>query len=337
MDGDLSNNLRGRVLQLAHGKGESFGALAMEIYEYQRKNNGVYRRWVEHMGKNPDDHAADIMDCHRLHISAWKYHNLVSGSYSPEVVYTSSGTSSSTTASHYVLSEDFYLSNTVAAFEHRYGAIKDTCILGLLPSYLERRGSSLVAMVEEFISRSGIEHSGTYLHDFSKLHNVLHHTRRESIPTVLLGVSFGLLDFVEQYSMYYPELVVMETGGMKGRRKEITRAQLHEQLRVGFAVEHIHSEYGMTELLSQAYSSGGGLYHPSATMQVVITELNDPMTVAPYGKAGVINVIDLANIDSCSFLMTEDVGIGYEDGTFEVLGRLDASDMRGCNLMVTDI
>ena len=202
---------------------------------------------------------------------------------------------------------------------------------------MERSGSSLVGMVEEFVKVSKYEESGMYLNNHKELSALLNGCKERKIPTLLIGVSFGLLDYLEDYQHDFEDLIVMETGGMKGRREEMTKAGLHDRLKSGFGVSDIYSEYGMTELMSQAYSTGGGLFRPSATMKVFITEINDPKCQAAYGKSGIINIIDLANINTCAFLCTDDIGIAYEDGTFEVIGRLDHSDIRGCNLMVSDL
>lgn len=331
-----SDHLRRRVAALAHGEYTNFELLAADIYRLQSEHCQPYRKWLSHFPYNPTEHST-VVDIPRLPISAWKLEKVRTGTFDPAVTYTSSGTSGSTTARHAVRDESFYIKNAIAAFEKQYGPVKERCIVGLLPSYMERTGSSLVSMVQAFIDQSNLSQSGTYLYDHASLHKVLTDNSIRQVPTVLIGVSFALLDFVEQYSIRFPELIVMETGGMKGRKEELTRSQLHRRLTAGFGVSTIHSEYGMTELLSQSYSTGQGIFRPAATKRVIITEMNDPLTVSPYGKAGIINIIDLANVDSCSFIITEDIGVGYADGSFEVLGRLDTADLRGCNLMVSDL
>jgi len=310
-----------------------FYNLAHNVYDYQKENNTHYSKWASAFSRN----IKTLADIPKLHVSAWKSKIVKTGSFDHDVVFESSGTTGSVTSSHYVKDKEYYLENTVLGFEEVYGSVKNYCILGLLPSYLEREGSSLVAMVDHFIKKSKYEKSGTYLLDHQSLEKVLLSNKSNHIPTVLIGVSFGLLDFIDSYNIEFPELIVMETGGMKGRRAEMSKTRLHEIISAGFGVKKVHSEYGMTELLSQAYSQGSGIYRPSSTMKVIMTEINDPLTQAPFGKAGVISIVDLANIDSCSFISTEDVGIGYEDGTFEIIGRLDQSDIRGCNLMVSDL
>ena len=219
-------------------------------------------------------------------------------------------------------------------FEAFYGAVADYCVLGLLPSYLERSGSSLIAMVDHFIQLSKHPKSGFFLYDHAALADVLRQCQKTQQPTLLIGVSFALLDFAEQYSLDLSRITIMETGGMKGRRKEITRQVLHTILQDAFQVDVIHSEYGMTELLSQGYSKGKGIFYPTPTMKVLAREITDPFAVQKNNKTGVLNIIDLANLDSCAFIATDDLGKVAVDGSFEILGRLDSSDVRGCNLMV---
>ena len=322
-----------QVTKLAQGQSVDFDLLAYQVYQYQYKHCEVYRSWAQSFDKTVES----VADIPKLHISAWKNHQVISGAYEWEQVYTSSGTTGSSVSKHHVRDVNYYLQNSKLGFEAAYGPISNYCVLGLLPSYLERQGSSLVAMVESFIKLSKYPNSGTYLYDHAELHKILTENSADSIPTLLIGVSFGLLDFVEQYQLTFPELIVMETGGMKGRRTEMSKVAMHTELQEGFGVPMIHSEYGMTELLSQAYSSGNGLFFPSATLKVLTTEINDPLALAPYGKSGIINIIDLANIDSCSFICTEDLGIRHEDGSFEIIGRLDNSELRGCSLMVSDL
>jgi hypothetical protein len=215
-----------------------------------------------------------------------------------------------------------------------YSDIKDYTVLALLPSYLEREGSSLIYMVDDLIKQSDNPDSGFFLYNHDELYQQLIKQQEAQKPTLLIGVTFGLLDFIEQYNIHFPELIVMETGGMKGRRKEMIREELHQVLCKGFGVSTIHSEYGMTELLSQAYSKGEGIFDCPPWMQIIIRDTNDPITTLSNGKTGGINVIDLANINSCSFIATQDLGKTYADGSFEVLGRFDQSDIRGCNLLI---
>jgi hypothetical protein len=269
-----------------------------------------------------------------LPISFFKSHTLQSGSWLPETEFSSSATTGQIPSRHLVRSLDFYLENTRHGFARFYGNPADWCILALLPSYLERTGSSLVAMADDWINRSKYPQSGFFLHDFEALAARIRFCQAQNIPTLLLGVSFALLDFAADYPMNLQGLTVMETGGMKGRRREITRAELHETLKIAFNLEQIHSEYGMTELLSQAYLSQGERFYPAPTMQVHTAEINDPFAWVPFGRPGVLNIIDLANVDTLSFIATEDLGRVYADGSFEVIGRLDVAERRGCNLMV---
>ena len=252
----------------------------------------------------------------------------------PETTFFSSGTTGQIPSQHLVKSLDWYHYISTYGFEQQYGSLKDYCILGLLPSYLERPGASLVSMVDAFIKASKYEESGFFLDQFSDLYQSLLMCREKGIPTILWGVSFALLDFMEAYSIAFPELIIMETGGMKGRRKEMTRQELHQTLKQAFQVAHIHSEYGMTELLSQAYAPKNGRFLPTSAMKIAITDPTDPFTFLAVGKRGLINIIDLANLDTISFIATQDIGCTYDDGSFEVLGRHDASEVRGCNLMI---
>jgi hypothetical protein len=278
-----------------------------------------------------------LQDIPFLPISAFKSNKLHCELIKEEQVFFSSGTTGSAPSKHFVFDLKLYLKNALSIFESFYGKVEEYCFLALLPSYLERSGSSLVQMVDYFIAQSQYQQSGFYLYDHLDLKNQLDDCKKRKIPTVLFGVSFALLDFSEEYSVSFPELIIIETGGMKGRKTEITRDALHNIIAKGFKVDNVHSEYGMTELFSQAYSKNKGVYHPGRTMSVIIKEISDPFNSVEKGKTGIINIIDLANVDSCAFIETQDLGKKYDDGTFEVLGRLDVSDIRGCNLMVSDL
>ncbi len=251
-----------------------------------------------------------------------------------ETTFTSSGTTGMINSKHLVTDISWYEESFRRAFEIFYGDIKDYCILALLPSYLEREGSSLIYMAEDLVKRSANPDSGFFLYNHDELFQQIKKQQQIKRPTLLIGVTFALLDFVEQYPINFPELIVMETGGMKGRRKEMIREELHETLCKGFGVDAIHSEYGMTELLSQAYSKGNGIFNCPPWMKVITRDTNDPVSTLDTDKTGGINVIDLANINSCSFIATQDLGRVYKDGSFEVLGRFDNSDIRGCNLLI---
>lgn len=254
------------------------------------------------------------------------------GSWEPELTFTSSGTTGQQVSRHGVPSKAFYLRHAQRLFESVYGSLRKYDVFCLLPSYLERTGSSLVAMAEHFIEQSASPRSGFFLRDLDRLVRLLG-AHQEDRQVLLLGVSFALLDLAEAHELDLSRCIVMETGGMKGQRPEITRAELHEILMKRFHVQRVHSEYGMTELMSQAYSQGGGLYKNPASMRVILRERNDPFS-PDLPESGVINIIDLANFRTCAFVETQDLGKGLQDGHFEVLGRIDASDARGCNLLV---
>jgi hypothetical protein len=238
------------------------------------------------------------------------------------------------TSSHYVTDVTWYTESFRKAFTLFYGDVKDYTVLALLPSYLEREGSSLIYMATDLIKESAKLDSGFYLYNHEELYGQLKKQRKEEKPTLLIGVTFALLDFTEKYNLNFPELIVMETGGMKGRRKEMIREELHGLLCKGFGTENIHSEYGMTELLSQAYSKGKGIFNCPPWMKIMIRDPNDPLSNLGNEKTGGINIIDLANINSCSFIATQDLGKIYADNSFEILGRFDNSDIRGCNLLI---
>ena len=269
-----------------------------------------------------------------LPIEFFKSQRVVSNNHDVQVIFTSSGTTGITTSSHNVTDVSWYEASFRKAFELFYGDIKDYTVLALLPSYLEREGSSLIYMADDLIKQSQNPDSGFFLYNHEELYKQLIKQQHNNKPTLLIGVTFALLDFVENYSLNFSELIVMETGGMKGRRKEMIREELHEQLRKGFGVAAIHSEYGMTELLSQAYSKGDGIFNCPPWMRIITRDTNDPITLIKDNKAGGINIIDLANVNSCSFIATQDLGKVYADGSFEVLGRFDNADIRGCNLLI---
>lgn len=327
-------NPRNHLLEKVSSKITNFEGIMLEVFRYQAKNNFVYADYIRSLGVDVPA-ISEPQKIPFLPISAFKSHQVTTGNIPIERIFNSSGTTSSERSSHFVADVAFYKANAVRAFEALYGAINDFTILALLPSYLEQGGSSLVYMVEKFIEKSHCDQSGFYLNDYQKLRDQLLKLKAQQKKTLLIGVSYALLDFAEQFpGLGFPELTVMETGGMKGRRREIIREELHEQLKKGFGLEMIHSEYGMTELLSQAYSLGDGLFIPAPTMCVYIRDAYDPLSFLPIGKSGGLNIVDLANIDSCSFIATDDLGRVCGDGRFEVLGRLDSSDIRGCNLMV---
>jgi len=305
---------------------------ALELFQFQYRENLLYRQFADLIRVNPPS-ISTLHQIPFLPVSFFKTAALRTGHFEAEIIFESSGTTRQATARHFVRDLDLYRESFVKGFELFYGNPRDYCFLGLLPSYLERKTSSLVYMVDELIRLSGHEQSGFYLYDFEKLHSVLLDLERKGQRTILIGVSFALLDFAEQYGMQLSHTIVMETGGMKGRRKELTRIELHEILEKKLGISQVHAEYGMTELLSQAYSSGKGLYRPVPWMKMLVRDEDDPLQLRESGE-GLLNVIDLANRDSCAFIATDDVVKLYEDGSFEVMGRLDHSDIRGCSLLL---
>ena len=309
-----------------------FHSAALAVYEFQYQNNPVYQEFCNHLKKTPKQ-VKQLSDIPFLPIEFFKSKQLITSDKKPEILFTSSGTTGSKTSTHYVTDIQFYEQSYLKAFEEFYGNISEYCVLALLPSYLEREGSSLVYMVDDLIKKSNHTDSGFYLDEIEILKDKLVQLDAPANKILLIGVSFALLDFVEKHQLQLKNTIVMETGGMKGRRKELIREELHTQLKQGFGVENIHSEYGMTELLSQGYSNGNGIFKTPPWMKVLARDTEDPLNMQAYGKTSGINVIDLANLNSCAFIATQDLGKVYEDGSFEVLGRYDNSDIRGCNLM----
>lgn len=314
-------------------RADNFEEVALAVFRWQAQFNPVYAQYLSLLQVDPKQITA-LSKIPFLPISLFKGFSIKTGSWVPEAIFSSSGTTGQIPSQHEVRSVDWYKENTERGFKFFYGDPADFCFLALLPSYLERSGSSLVLMAEHFIQQSTFDASGFFLNDFEALAQRIKKLNQEGIPTVLLGVSFGLLDFIEQYQIDFADLIIMETGGMKGRRKEMTRKELHQPIQSAFGVDLIHSEYGMTELFSQAYSKGEGRFFAAETMKVLIRDVTDPFAMLGPGRHGAVNIIDLANLDTCSFVATDDLGIRYDDGAFEVLGRLDGSEMRGCNLMV---
>jgi phenylacetate-coenzyme A ligase PaaK-like adenylate-forming protein len=324
-------DLKQDIFDISNAK--QFETVALQVFKYQFENNPVYRSYCDLLFKHPAD-IKTVEDIPFLPIEFFKTHHVICGDKQPEIVFSSSGTTGSLTSKHYVQDLTLYEESFTKAFELQYGKISDCVILGLLPSYLERSGSSLIYMVNNFIKHSPHPESNFYLNNLEELYNTLQSLEAQGKKTLLIGVSFALLDFVEQYQMQLKHTIVMETGGMKGRRTELVRAELHEQLCQGFGVDCIHSEYGMTELLSQAYSKGSGIFECPPWMKIIIRDTEDPLTILPPNKNGGINIIDLANLNSCAFIATQDLGKLHANGRFEVIGRFDHSDIRGCNLMV---
>ncbi len=310
---------------------QDFNELAMQIFFHQREKNTVYNTFLTSLGR-PEPTSIEEIPC--LPIGAFKHHKILTGEGIPEITFASSGTTGQQRSRHHVLDKKWYEESFMRHFEQRYGPIADCCILGLLPSYIEQGESSLVYMVDKLIARSHKPESGTYLYDHDLLRSKIEALQSQGVRTILIGVSYALLDFIEEQKIDYPELIVMETGGMKGRRKELVREELHALLKQGFGVSDIHSEYGMTELLSQAYAERDGIYRCPPWMQVRVRDIMDPFSYLGESKTGGLDIIDLANVNSCSFISTDDLARKYGDGSFEVLGRFDQSDIRGGSLLV---
>ena len=317
-------------------KEEQFKDIALTVFRFQAKECEVYTKFIQSL-KIEIETINEINQIPFLPIEFFKSHSITTN-YKPQTTNTklfeSSGTTGLTTSKHFVSAVSVYEKSYLKAFELFYGNINEYCILALLPSYLERDNSSLIYMTDDLIKKSNHPESGFYLHNQDELILTLKKLQNKKQRTILLGVTYGLLDLVEKEKLQLENIIVMETGGMKGKRKEIIREELHKILCNAFGVKAIHSEYGMTELLSQAYSKGNGIFNCPPWMRVMIRDTNDPFTFLPQTKTGGINVIDLANIYSCSFIATQDLGKTFSDNSFEVLGRFDNSDIRGCNLLV---
>lgn len=309
----------------------AFEEKALALFQFQYRHNNVYRQWCS-MLKVDAAKIKSVESIPFLPVSLFKTHDVVCGSFAPTAVFTSSGTTQTLNSRHLVKDVALYRQSFTQAFRLFYGPVPNWCILGLLPSYLEREGSSLVMMVDELVKMSGHPQSGFYLYDEEGLAKTLAGLEAAAQPTILIGVTYALLDFAAKYPMALRHTVVMETGGMKGRRREMTRQEVQAELIQALGVPKIHSEYGMTELLSQAYSQGDGRFVCPPWMKVLVRDEEDPQAVKAAGK-GVLNIIDLANTYSCAFIAVDDVGVIGSDGSFEVWGRMDNSDIRGCGLM----
>lgn len=305
----------------------------LKVFRYQHENNPVYREFCDYLGVVPQE-IKSLEKIPFLPIGFFKNREVVSNESPPQQIFTSSGTTGMTTSRHIVTDVSLYEESYRRAFAQFYGNIEDYAVLALLPSYLEREGSSLIYMVEDLIKLSDNPNSGFYLHNQDELAEKLVSLDQSGQNVLLIGVTYALLDMIESRKFNLQNTIIMETGGMKGRRKEMIREELHKMLCNGFGVTSIHSEYGMTELLSQAYSLGNGIFECPDWMQILVRDPEDALSYIDYGKTGGINVIDLTNVNSCAFIATQDLGKKYADGSFEVLGRFDNSDIRGCNLMV---
>ena len=312
---------------------KQFEKIALKTFRYQYENNLVYQEFCDLLHTNVQK-VKTLQQIPFLPIQFFKSHTVVSNNEAPQAIFTSSGTTGMTTSQHLVTDVSLYEESYRRGFSQFYGNIENYVVLTLLPSYLEREGSSLIYMVEDLIQLSNQPESGFYLNNHDELIEKLIELDSLGQNVILIGVTYALLDLIEKRKFQLQNTIIMETGGMKGKRKEMIREELHQQLCAGFGVASIHSEYGMTELLSQAYSLGEGIFECPSWMQILIRDTEDALSYITNGKTGGINVIDLANRNSCAFIATQDLGKKYANGTFEVLGRFDNSDIRGCNLMV---
>ncbi|MDI9256435.1 LuxE/PaaK family acyltransferase [Flavobacterium sedimenticola] len=312
---------------------KQFEKIALKVFRYQYENNHVYREFCDFLNTDVQK-VKSLPQIPFLPIQFFKSHTVVSNTDAVQETFTSSGTTGMITSKHLVTDVSLYEQSYRLAFSEFYGNIEDYAVLALLPSYLERSGSSLIYMVKDLIELSNNEHSGFYLHNYDELIAKLMELDNSGQNVILIGVTYALLDLIEKQKFQLKNTIIMETGGMKGQRKEMIREELHQILCDGFGVPRIHSEYGMTELLSQAYSLGHGIFECPSWMHILIRDTEDALSYVDYGKTGGVNIIDLANLNSCSFIATQDLGKKQPNNSFEILGRFDNSDIRGCNLMV---
>lgn len=312
---------------------ENFEEAALSLFRHQSRHNLIYQSYLSHLKIEPDAINA-LEKIPFLPIEFFKTSVIKTGSWEHQLIFESSGTTGQTPSRSYVRDPEFYQKTAITIFESFYGPIEECTILALLPSYLERNNASLVFMVEAFIRKSKSAFSGFFLNDTDQLAENLQKARQSPSKILVIGVTFALLDFAEQYEIALKDVIVMETGGMKGRREELLRPEVHQVLKDRFGVSNVHSEYGMTELTSQAYALKDGKFAGPPWMKIMIRDVNDPFNIIAPGKTGGINIIDLANVDTCAFIETQDLGLMDESGFFEVLGRFDQADIRGCNLMV---
>ncbi len=317
----------------------NFDEIALKVFNFQYVYNDMYRSYCKLLRINPSQ-ITSLQKIPYLPIQFFKSHIIKTTSFTEEIIFESSGTTGSINSKHFVKEKSLYEESYLKTFRQFYGQENNYCMIGLLPSYLERQGSSLVYMVDDLIKKSTHQSSGFYLYDYEKLKNVLLENEAAKGSTILIGVTYALIDFAEKNNMQLQHTIVMETGGMKGRREELTRKEVHTILSSKLGLNHIHSEYGMTELLSQAYSKENGIFNCPPYMHILLRSEEDPFDICATvstnktSQTGVINIIDLANLYSCSFIATDDVGKIYADKSFEILGRLENSDVRGCGLMI---
>jgi phenylacetate-coenzyme A ligase PaaK-like adenylate-forming protein len=311
---------------------DNFDDLALQIFQKQAKENIVYKNYLGYLGIKPE-RIKKVAQIPFLPIELFKNHKIITGANEPQTIFESSGTTGTVPSRHFVIDVDIYNRSLMEGFAHFFGDPADYTFLALLPAYLERKASSLTYMMQFLMDISGKPDNGFYLYDHDKLVEKIERLTRQGEKIFFIGVSFGLLDFAEQYQPDLSKAIVMETGGMKGRRKELIREELHEILKKAFRSQHIMSEYGMTELLSQAYAKEQGLFETPPWMRFLIRDANDPFALLEAGQTGGLNIIDLSNINSCSFVAAQDLARQNADGRFEILGRFDNSDIRGCSLM----
>jgi len=324
-------DLKSRIFNIQSS--DEFNEICLEIFSFQYEKVNVYRQFADYLGRNPATvkHHNEIPF---LPIRFFRDFDItVYNKEIPQRIFESSGTTASVPSRRLVYDTGLYIRSFSEAFRQIYGSVEDYIILGLLPSYLERQSSSLVFMVDHLMKESKHPLNGFFLHDHKKLYETLIKAKKTDRKVLLLGVTYALLDFAGKYSCSFPDLIIMETGGMKGRREELVRKDVHTRLCAGFGVPQIHSEYGMTELFSQAYAQADGMFRTPPWMKVLVRETEDPLTLQAEGRRGAVNIIDLANIEACSFIATEDLGTDFGNGIFEVSGRFDNSDIRGCSLM----
>ncbi|MCY4778881.1 acyl transferase [Sphingobacterium sp. UT-1RO-CII-1] len=312
---------------------KTFNNVCLEVFDIQKNDCAVYAKYLSALDQK-HSHPKHYTEIPFLPIQFFKSQDVVSSSQNAQITFTSSGTTGMLNSKHIVTDLAYYEKSFRKCFYEFYGDATDIAILALLPNYLEREGSSLIYMIDDLIKQSNHIESGYFLYNHEDLYQRLINLKSKGTRTLLIGVTYALLDFCENYTVDFPELIVMETGGMKGKRKELIREELHTILCDAFSVTTIHSEYGMTELLSQAYSYGKGLFKTPNWMKALCRDTNDPLSLVPFGRTGALNIIDLANFNSCSFIATDDLAKNYENGTFEVIGRFDQSEIRGCNLLV---
>lgn len=329
---DFSINFRKKIYSIKND--DCFNELALELFHYQISENPIYKEFSEYI-KVDKNKVLSINQIPFLPVQFFKSHRIATRKNSSDYCFTSSATTGLTQARHFINDLSLYEDSFNYCFRNFFGNPSDYCIIGLLPSYLERKGSSLIYMVENLISQSKNEHSGYYLYNHDELTEKLNILKNIGQKTILFGVTFALTDYAKNNKIDFENLTIIETGGMKGRQKEITREELHEILKSSFKSSKIVSEYGMTELLSQAYTNKNGRFEFPHHARVLIRELNDPLSLQEFGYQGGVNIIDLANIESCAFIATQDIGKLYKDNSFEILGRFDNADVRGCSLLLS--